>query len=294
MTWRALTTVLLGLLLTVPLVALFVSSSWPKPLASPELEQRNVAPMLSQEQRRQLSTWRQPCRRSDDCDSPLVCFADVNMRGLYCTDSDCVTDAQCRDDFVCGLVSTLNGEVLKRCLLVGDRREGESCVRFSKKYAEACARGLLCDGWCGRPCEPEVPGSCPEGFFCPREGGPEGPSCLPSCEARGCPPGQACIRFGQGASVCSVVRGTNCQQLPCPEAQVCQTHTLPRRAGVVWMRCELPCSNDGLSCPEGSVCRFQRCVRACGPDSPGTCGPGEKCARSRDGARQVCVFDDEA
>lgn len=82
MKWRALATVLVGLLLTVPLGALFVSASRPPPLVSPGLEQRNVAPMLSQAQRGQLSTWRQPCRRSDDCDSPLVCFADVNLGGF--------------------------------------------------------------------------------------------------------------------------------------------------------------------------------------------------------------------
>jgi hypothetical protein len=291
--WRALVASLVGLLLTAPCVALLVSSSWPKPLASPESEQRNVAPMLSQEQRRQLATWRQPCRRSDDCDSPLVCFADVNMGGLYCTDSDCETNAECGEGFVCGTVATWNGELLRRCTLVGDRREGEACVPFSKKYARACGQGLLCNGQCGRPCQPDLPESCPDGFFCPRKGGPGGPSCLPTCEARGCAAGQECLRFREGSSVCAEVRGTNCQRSPCPEGQTCQTRSRPERPGKVWMRCVSGCSKEGAPCPEGFFCLSARCVRACDPDASGTCGPGEKCKRSRDGTRGACLFDFE-
>ncbi len=290
---RILAAVLVALLLPVPLMAV-IASNWLVPLTQPTPGQGRVVPMLSWEQRRQLPTWRQPCRRSNDCESPLACVFDKQVQGLYCTDSDCVTESHCGEGFACRALGTWGGEALKRCALEGDRQEGEGCEPLSRRHASACAPGLLCNGWCGRPCQPEVPGSCPEGFFCPREGGPDGPSCLPTCEERGCPPGQACIRFSEGGSVCSMVHGTNCQRSPCPEAQVCETHTVPEKVGTVWMRCEPQCSSNGMSCPEGSFCRFQRCVRACSPDSPGTCGAGEKCERLRDGARWACVFDDEA
>ncbi len=291
--WRVPAAVLVGLLLTVPLMALIVST-WPKPPASLGPEQRDVVPMLSQEQRRQLQSWRKPCGVSGGCESPLVCFYDPNVEGLYCTDSDCATEAGCGEGFVCGTVDTWNGEVLKRCLLVGERREGETCAPFSKKYAMACARGLLCDGWCGRPCQPDQPESCPEGFFCPRKGGPGGPSCLPTCEERGCVAGQECIRFREDVSVCVAVHGTNCQQSPCPEGQTCEMRSRPERPGKVWMRCVSGCSKEGAPCPEGFFCLSERCVRACDPDASGICGPGEKCKRSRDGTRGACLFDDGA
>lgn len=235
--WRAVAALLGALLLPVPLVAI-IASSWRVALPQPVPQQsKAVVPMLSREQRRELPTWGKPCRRSDDCNPPLACFFDTNLAGLYCTDSECSTDSQCQEGFVCRTLETWGGELLNQCALEGDRREGEGCQPQSKSHASACAPGLLCNEWCGRSCQPEVPESCPEGFFCPREGGPEGPSCLPTCEARGCPPGQACIRFEQGVSVCSVVHGTNCQQSPCPEAQICETRTRPMRPGSVRMRC---------------------------------------------------------
>ncbi|ATB34700.1 hypothetical protein CYFUS_000107 [Cystobacter fuscus] len=293
MRWRIPAAILVAVLLPAPIMAI-ISIHWLEPLTKRVAEQaKAVVPMLSWEQRSQRPTWRQACRRSTDCDSPLACFLDTHVHGFYCTDSECETDSQCQTGFVCRSVETWGGEVLNRCVLEGDRREGERCKPQSRKYASACAAGLLCADWCGRPCEPEEPGSCPEGFFCPPEGGPQGSSCLPTCEARGCPPGQACIRFRQGISVCSVVHGTNCQQSTCPESQVCVTHTVPEKAGAVWMRCELPCTSDGSSCPEGFFCHLSRCVRACEPDAPGTCGPGEKCARLRASGLQACVFDEE-
>ncbi|KFA93023.1 hypothetical protein [Archangium violaceum] len=237
MKWRAAAALVGTLLLPVPLVAVFAShwrASVPQPV--PHLA-KAVVPMLSLDQRRERPTWRKSCHRSTDCDPPLACLFDTNVAGLYCTDSECTTDSQCREGFVCRTVETLGGELLKRCALEGNRREGEGCSPQSKKYASACAPGLLCNEWCGRSCQPDEPESCPEGFFCPREGGPEGPSCLPTCEARGCPPDQACIRFDQGVSVCSVVHGTNCQQSPCPETQRCEVIARPAKPGAVRMRC---------------------------------------------------------
>jgi hypothetical protein len=235
--WRLFAAVLSGLLLTVPLLVL-ISGQWFAQFTPPEPTRGRVVPVLSGEQRRQLPTWHQPCRRSEDCDSPLACFYDRHVRGLYCTDSSCVTDSQCDEGFVCVAVETWGGEVLKRCALEGVRKEGERCEPLSKRHARACSRGLLCNDWCGRPCAPQGSGSCPEGFFCPPEGGPNGPSCLPTCEARGCPPGQVCIRFHLGASVCAEVEGTNCQQAPCPQGQACEVRAPPERPGTVRMRCQ--------------------------------------------------------
>jgi len=234
--WRGLAVLLGALLLPVPLLVL-ISGQWFAWFKPSEANRGQVIPVLSLEQRRQLPTWHQPCRRSDDCDAPLACFFDRHERGLYCTDSECVADSQCREGFTCRSVETWGGEVLKRCALEGSRREGERCEPLSKRHERACSRELLCNDWCGRSCEPEVSGSCPEGFFCPREGSPDGPSCLPTCEAQGCPHGQECIRFRLGASVCAEVQGMNCQQAPCPEGQECVTHASPETPGTVKMRC---------------------------------------------------------
>ena len=286
--WRFPAAILVALLLPVPIMAI-LSIHWVAPRSTPE--GKAVVPMLSLEDRLQRSTWRQPCLRSSDCEPPLACFLDRYGQNLYCTDSDCMTDTQCREDFTCRSMATLGGEILKRCAVKGNRREGEECEPLSKTYSSACAAGLLCDDWCGSPCEPDDPESCPEGFFCPVKGGPAGHSCLPTCESRGCPAGQECIHFHHGVSVCSVVQGTNCQQSSCSEGRICKTHTLPRRPGVVWMRCEFPCSNEGPSCPQGFFCRLGRCLRTCEAGVEGVCGPDEKCARLKDGEHQACIFD---
>lgn len=290
-TGRTSAALLAAVLLPVPIVAVLLLHGL-APLATLASQQGNPpVPELSWEERLQRPTWRQPCSLSKDCEPPLVCFFDRQVLGLYCTDSECMSDSQCREGSVCRRAETLNGEIIKKCTMEGNRREGESCEPFSRKYANACAAGLLCNTWCGRPCEPDEPRSCPEGFFCPLKAGPQGSSCLPTCESHGCPSGQECIRFRDGVSVCSVVRGTNCQRASCPEAQSCETGTLPRRPGLVWMRCESPCSADGPSCPEGFVCHLGSCLRTCEPGVEGACGPDEKCARPRGVEHPACVFD---
>jgi hypothetical protein len=286
--WRPLAA--LTLLLPVPLL-LLLGGQWLGTLAPPEPRHEKLVPMLSQEQRLQRQTWHQPCQRGEDCEPPLACFFDTRALGLYCTDSSCLMDRDCREDFTCATVETWGGELLRRCILEGARQEGDACRRLSQKREQACARGLLCDQWCGRPCRPEKPGSCPEGFFCPPDRGPAGSSCLPTCEERGCPPGQSCVRFDNGSSVCAVVHGPPCQQTPCPEEQFCATHTVPGVAGKVWMRCEASCSTQGPPCPEGSFCFGDRCLRTCDLETPGHCGPGEKCAKLRDSSLAVCLVD---
>src|SRR5690349_6219941 len=92
--------ILVALLLPVPLMVV-IAINWIAPLTKLASEQGGaVVPMLSWEERRQRSTWRQPCQRSNDCDAPLACFFDRRVRGLYCTDSECATDAQCKEGFV--------------------------------------------------------------------------------------------------------------------------------------------------------------------------------------------------
>ena len=121
---------------------------------------------------------------------------------------------------------------------------------------ETCALGLRCnEGWCGRPCQPDESTSCPEGFFC-REG-VNGPSCLPTCGARGCPEGQQCIALGEGISVCAVVRGENCQKVPCPEDSLCSVWPPRYRESrlVLKMACSrLSCGDGEPACPPGTSC----------------------------------------
>lgn len=147
-----------------------------------------------------------------------------------------------------------------------------------KKHA--CAQGLLCTGWCGRPCQLDAPESCPSGFYCAQ--GPDGPSCRPTCEGRTCPEGQQCVTYEGRTSVCAVVRGQNCQQHPCAQGQECKLYYPRIRADglLMGMECVQPCEEGKVSCPEGLVCTHGACRRPCEPGAPNTCGPDEACTAS--------------
>ncbi|OJT25762.1 hypothetical protein BO221_07875 [Archangium sp. Cb G35] len=116
--------------------------------------------------------------------------------------------------------------------------------------------GFRCNaGWCGRSCQPDEPTSCPQGFFC-REG-IDGHSCLPTCEETGCSNGQECVSLGEGISVCAVVRGNNCQKVPCSEGGLCSVWP-PRyedsRLELKMACSRVSCSDGGPACPPGTSC----------------------------------------
>jgi hypothetical protein len=287
--WRAYVAAAVSLLLAVPFMLAMGIALYPGPVLGPR-EDVKVLPVLSVEERQRLLTLERPCQRQEDCEPSLGCLQ-LRIGGpSLCMASECMTDLQCEEGYTCKAMRALDGGPWVRwCILEGRRKEGEPCVQGLGIRKKACERGLLCAAWCGRPCELDTPGSCPEGFYC-KEGGPDGPSCLPTCEGRACPAGQQCIQLEGRTSVCAVVRGRDCQQQPCPRGQECRLHfpRLREQGLVMGMECVQPCTDGEAPCSEGLVCVGSTCRRPCEPDVPGACGPEETCTSGSAGGRPVC------
>jgi hypothetical protein len=279
----------LVVLLVLPLtwLAWFILDAPGQP---PSPDEAKIGPMLTHEQRTSLRTYHRRCRTGADCEPPLGCLYDLRFLNRYCSDSECMTDRQCPEGHVCRVLTTFKGPWLRQCVALGDRAEGERCYALPPHQEDACRPGLLCagDGWCGRPCRTDEPASCPEGFFCADL--EPAPACLPACETRGCPAGQECMRSRQdGASVCAVVHGHNCQRAPCPQGDWCEAYLVPKRPGEAWVRCVQRCGKPGSPpCPSGQVCHLGSCERVCSPDSPGACGGGFHCIEMPEGGPRVC------
>jgi hypothetical protein len=280
---------ILGLLLALP-VAWLLRLSLYGPLQPFWAQPTKLSPVLTSEERKRLSTYERQCSSSTECEPPLGCLPDVRYRTRYCTDSECVADTQCPEGQVCRVLTTLEGPWVRRCAPLGIRKEGERCYELPSNQEKACSPGLLCagDGWCSRPCRRDVPASCPDGFFCAALE-PE-PACLPTCEARSCPPGQECIRTEKdGGSVCAVVHGSNCQQTPCPSGHRCEDFLVPQRPGEAWVRCAQRCGHPGdSSCSEGNVCFQGSCERLCSSARPEVCGVGFTCLQFSTDAPWLC------
>lgn len=294
MTWRMALGGLAGALLPVPLVlVLVVSLRKEAPTSSPE--GLPVSPMLSFEERMQRVTFHRHCRKDADCEPPMGCVVDSRVFTHYCTDSQCVTDAQCPDGLVCRDVASVKKRLLMRfCIPLGVRKEGEECLPLPSDRLDACEPGLLCAdsgaGWCGRPCRVNEPTGCPDGFFCGNV--PPEPICLPTCEKRGCPDGQHCIRHKDGVSQCAVVYGPNCQQSPCPEGRECRKETSIEKPGKAWMECVVECGPNHPPCAEGFTCDRWHCLPSCDPQGPNTCAEGHTCQQGKKPARPwVCLPD---
>ncbi len=244
----------------------------------PAWQDSRLIPMLSPEARRSLLTYMRKCDTDADCESPLGCFVKNSSPFHVCLDSTCETDQQCDEGFSCVPLKTASGKALVRiCSLIGERKEGERCGVLPAVREDGCARGLLCQRRCGRPCRLDDPSTCPVGFFCSE--GREGPaSCLPTCKGRPCPEGFQCLPRGRGASVCARVQGDDCRKNPCPEKHACRVLEPPQRPWELRTECRRLCDDD-FSCPEGSFCHEYECRKPCEPRAPEACGPGLTCGR---------------
>jgi Cys-rich repeat protein len=290
--WRPAVGIVVGLLLPLPLIlSLSVALRPEPPIAVPE--GKRLSPVLSSEERARLATYGHECGMSSECEPPLGCLMEARRGRQYCTGSQCTTDAQCPEGEVCRNLATWgDGPLVRFCVPVGVRQEGESCVKLPSDREAACLPGLLCSGqesWCARPCTGSKAATCPEGFFC-ADTIPE-PVCLPTCEARGCPEGQHCIRFDEGASVCAHVYGPQCQQVPCPEDRECQVRRQSSQPGKVWMECAERCGEGFPPCPAGRICDGWQCEPACSPEDPDPCGEGYRCKERRPGRPFACYPD---
>ncbi len=288
MRWRSLLAPLVGILLPIPLVLAVGAGQARLTPQTGVQENRPIAPMLSLDERRALLTHERPCQTSEDCDTSLGCL-DLDWGHSLCMASECETDLQCADGFACrALKSRGRGPWVRSCVVQGSAKEGEPCVSsFTFEQEAVCRPGLVCNGYCGRPCQLGAPESCPEGSLCLE--GSAGPSCMPTCEGRSCPEGQECVRFKEGFSVCAHIWGDNCQRQTCPEGTTCNVSYLPGQPGEVQMECIQRCGDDHPPCPEGAVCERKKCRRPCERDNPHACGPKETCGYNPRTQKWLCA-----
>lgn len=290
MKWRTVLPGLLGvLLLPLPLLGLvYLAMSHPGARPSPPTG-HHLVPMLSPEVRQGLRTYEQDCRTDADCESQLRCFYNLRTGRQYCTDSTCGTDEDCPEDFACRTLRAHNKEdFIRVCSLQGSRKEGELCEKLPRLLVDGCEKGLICSGFCGRPCSLEQPSSCPEGYVCKE--GDHAPSCVPTCEGRACPAGQRCVSLmGGHGSVCMTVHGQDCELNPCPQGMYCTRSTYPTTPGKIWMQCLRRCGRSTAPCPEDSACFLFQCRQACNPEGPPVCEPGFACGRNQPGQPWVCL-----
>jgi hypothetical protein len=260
------------------LPCLWILSTFPLGTHKQAQQEENLIPMLSSDVRQSLLTYQRQCLTDADCESPLGCFIKNSSQFHLCLDSTCETDRQCDEGFSCVPLKTASGKATVRiCSLVGERKEGERCRVLPAVPEDGCARGLFCQGRCGRPCRLDEPSSCPAGFFC-SEGREGPPSCLPSCEGRPCPEGLTCLPRGKRTSICAQVLGPDCRKNPCPTGQVCRVLEPPQRPWEIRTECRSLCGKDS-SCPEGTFCHLYECHKPCDPRAPEDCGPGLTCGR---------------
>jgi hypothetical protein len=280
---------MLALLLILPL-AWVLRSILPGGPVFPDTRHGKLVPLMSREEHGHLPSFLRECHGDEDCDAPLICLRGLPLVKPYCSASECTTSQDCNEGFSCRSFAIGPHEV-RLCAVNGQVGEGEPCYALPKRQEVGCREGLSCvGGLCGRPCDPNAPRDCSQGFFC-SAGGVEGPVCLPTCEGTTCPEGQQCIRLKQSASVCARVHGTECQRTPCPAEQVCDVITPPQHKAEVWMQCGIPCDKDGTPCPEDRLCIAGRCTRTCEDGRSDTCGPGQVCRERAPGKPGLCSFD---
>lgn len=293
MTWRTVVCTCVAVLLPLPMAMLLAGVLRQEMPHQQRVNGRRVAPVLANEGRSRLQSHHRDCKRDSDCEFPLGCLLDARAGTNYCADSQCLTDVQCQDGQVCRFLTTFgNGPLVRRCVPLGVRGEGEKCVRIAKDLDDACGPGLVCSEqtlFCARPCKREDATSCPQGFFCADT--QVEPHCLPTCEKAGCPEGQSCIQHGRGTSACAKVYGVNCQQTPCPGSQECMLESKSGPTPTVWMRCRQSCDEDPTACPPGLVCNGWSCHPPCEPNGPNTCAEGYSCQKDRPTRPWVCLPD---
>jgi hypothetical protein len=290
MRWKESLGALLALLLTLPLIIIVRSALQVGPVVEVQ-GGRRISPMLDIEERTRRTTYHRDCEQSSDCEAPLGCLKDARVWRTYCTDSQCMTDVQCSEGLVCRSIETEGGRPLVRaCIPVGTRREGEACDPLPTRQEGACGPGLLCGGrkgWCGRPCQLDKQESCSSGFFC-ADVAPE-PLCLPTCEHTGCAHDEQCIRYSGEVSTCARVYGRNCQQSSCPADEKCQI--LNATPGRIWMDCVRECSPEHPNCPEGEFCSLLVCLRQCDSAREDECGAGFRCEQRKPQQAWLCRPD---
>lgn len=233
------------------------------------------------------------CQKDSDCPAGRGCVANRETRRFECLDSECEEDGHCFPGLVCRRVSRWDSNsVIRRCVPMGLRREGETCDTQFVSAAGACQEGLLCHrGRCSIPCRLDDESSCPEGHAC--EQSDDGAACSPDCRALGCPGGQRCKSVGGQEYQCLEEVQGECPETPCGEGERCNMRVV-RGRGVFWcarlcdpLRAESCAANEICGIGGGAV---NTCYRRCDPMDPDSCGEGSTCTTSaEDMSRWGCI-----
>jgi hypothetical protein len=220
------------------------------------------------------------CQTDSDCPAGTGCVANRETRRFECLEPECEEDAHCFPGLVCRRVSRWGtGAVIRRCVPVGVRREGQTCDVQFVSASGACQEGLLCHrGVCSVPCRRGDAASCPQGHACEED--EDGAACFPDCRALGCPGGQRCKLLNNHEYQClEEVRG-ECPETPCAQGERCNMR-MARGRGVFWCArvCD-PLRQD--TCPADQLCGIgggtvSTCYRRCDPMDPDSCGEAAQC-----------------
>lgn len=221
------------------------------------------------------------CTTDADCPLGQGCAANRKTRRFECMASECEVDVHCFPGHVCRAVTegSTGAAPVRRCVPVGLRAEGEPCDLEPLSPTGSCQEGLHCvSSQCARPCQPQQPWSCPQGYTCKAGLGSHG--CVPDCRQWGCPQGQRCKALEDGHYQCLVAVVGECPEVPCAEGEYCNMDMARGRAAF-W--CARVCSPlQPSSCPPGEVCGVGKgsisiCYPRCDPHNLDSCGPQHVC-----------------
>ena len=169
--WRRAAAVCLSLLLPLPLVLLLRILQERELPTDTAISGTRILPMLDTDRRLRLMTYRHECMSGADCEPPLGCLFEARYNQAYCTDSQCLTDAQCPEGQFCRALATKEqGLRVRICIPPGNGR-GEFCDPAPRKKGTlalpgGCAAAIPIIGAAARAGRASTPTGCPTGFFC--------------------------------------------------------------------------------------------------------------------------------
>ena len=223
------------------------------------------------------------CASDLNCPKDQACLTDPAQNKNHCLPANCRKDEDCPQGQGCRVVNAADTRgPVRRCVIAGNRLEGQSCVAWPNGPNSACDEGLICAlGRCGRPCNTGGPNTCPPAFACSSTNIGED-VCLPDCRRAGCPEGKSCVPFGKAMALCLETVTTDCREPghECPSGQHCGFSYSPDS---VVFHCTRECSAfDSNACEPTEVCGAiagqSRCLQRCDPKQPTSCPANFRCS----------------
>jgi hypothetical protein len=223
------------------------------------------------------------CASDLNCPETQACLTDPLHNKNHCLPANCRKDEDCPHGQGCRVVNAADTRgPVRRCVIAGNRLEGQSCVAWPNGPNSACDEGLICAlGRCGRPCDTHGPSTCPPTFACASTSIGED-VCLPDCRRDGCPDGKSCVPFGKSMALCLETVTADCREPghECASGEHCGFSYSPDS---VVFHCTRECSTfDTSACQRAEVCGAiagqSRCLQRCDPKQPTSCPANFRCS----------------